>query len=273
MSRLIYERILELLRNGREGVLATIVGVDGSAPQKSGAKFLVSEDGETFGTIGGRHLERVVVEEAPKVLRNRRPKRLTFVLDTEGARDAGLICGGEVEVYLEPVTHDPRLVVIGVGQIGRPLTRMAKWAGFEVIALDEASSDLTAETLPEADRIVLAEDASAFDALPIDRSTFVVVVTSGHKRDEEYLARALRSRAGYIGMIGSRAKRDHAFARMREAGVPESDLARVHSPVGIDIGSVMPGEIAVSILAEMIAERRGKAPGPYSSLTPRVERG
>ena len=119
MSETIYEKILELLRSGREGVLATIVGVDGSAPQKAGAKFLVSDDGETFGTIGGRHLERVVVKEAPSVLRDRRPKRLTFTLDGAGAETAGLICGGDVEVYLEPVTREPRLIVVGVGHIGR----------------------------------------------------------------------------------------------------------------------------------------------------------
>jgi xanthine dehydrogenase accessory factor len=268
MSENIYERVVELLRSGREGVLATIISVDGSAPQKSGAKFLVAEDGETFGTIGGLHLERIIAKEVPKVLSERRPKRLRFTLDIASARNAGLICGGDVEVYLEPLLRDPRLIVIGAGHIGRPLARMARWTDFEVIVLDAAGSDLTEETLPEANRIVLADDASAFDGLPVDGSTFIVIVTSGHKRDEEYLERALRTKACYVGMIGSRAKRDHSMGLLREMGVAETDLARVHSPVGLDIGSVTPAEIAVSILAEMIALRRGKGPGPYPSLTP-----
>jgi xanthine dehydrogenase accessory factor len=272
MSAKIFEKAVEMLRGGRDLVLATIIGVDGSAPQKPGARFLVAEDGETFGTIGGINMERAIVAEAPGILRSLRPKRLRFTLDLASATNAGLICGGEVEVYVEPIVRDPRLVVIGAGHVGRALAAAAKPAGFEVIVVDEPESPADTAGVPGADRVVRGDNSGSIEAFGVDRSTFVVILTSGHRRDSAYLSQVLKTPAAYVGMIGSRTKREHVFSMMREAGIAEAALSKVHTPVGLDIGAVSPGEIAVSILAEMIAVRHGVA-GPYPSLAERPQKG
>jgi xanthine dehydrogenase accessory factor len=249
----IFEEIVKLKKAGRASALATIVECKGSSPQKQGAKMLVRDDGSLLGTLGGGCLEADVVQASLMAIRDGSPRTLPFEL-TE--KDGGLVCGGAVLVYIEPVLIDPRLVVLGAGHVGKALSALAKFSGFTVTVVDDRPEHASRDNLPDAHEIVVNDFGTAFSVVPADRGTFIVVATRGHNHDLEAVKAALLTDAGYVGLLGSRRKKGILINALREAGFSAGDIERVIIPVGVPIGSVTPEEIAVSIMAQIIQHRR-----------------
>jgi xanthine dehydrogenase accessory factor len=252
----IYQEIVRVREEGKEAALVTIVSARGSTPREEGTKMLVKSDGTIAGTIGGGSLEAQVIDEAIKVIKQGKPKRLHMSLTAKEAEGAGMICGGELEVFIEPILTAPTLYIFGGGHISLPLAQMGRLLGFKIAIIDDRAEFSSAERFPEAE-IVLAEDfKKAFPRLKIDKSSYIVIVTRGHQHDEIVLSWAVGTPAKYIGMIGSKAKVKTLFSHLLAKGVSQEKLASVHSPIGLEIDAQTPEEIAVSILAEIIKVRR-----------------
>ncbi len=254
----IYEEVLRLKRAGIPCALATIVQCVGSAPQKEGAKMIVKADGTITGTLGGGCLEAEVIEAARSALSEGTPRTIPIQL-TE--KHGGLVCGGKILVYIEPVVPEPRLVILGAGHVGQRLSTLARFAGFLVTVADDRAEYANSDLLPDADEIVVSDFDKVFSHLAAAGDTFVVVATRGHTHDLEALRAALGTDARYIGLLGSRRKRALLFGILEREGFSAADRARIITPVGLPIGSVTPEEIAVSIMAQIIQQRREGAPG------------
>lgn len=250
----IYEEVLRLKRLGRTSAIATIVECRGSSPQKQGAKMLVRDDGSTIGTLGGGCLEADVVQAARMAMKDGNPMTLPFEL-TE--REGGLVCGGTVLVYVEPVMLEPHLVVLGAGHVGKTLSKLARFAGFRVTVVDDRVEFANRENIPDATDLLVKDFPQAFEQLPIQQDTYIVVATRGHNHDLDAVKAALRTKAQYVGLLGSKRKKALLFKSLNEAGFSQEDIGRVVIPVGIPIGSITPEEIAVSIMAQIIHQRRG----------------
>ena len=207
-----------------------------------------------MGTIGGGAVEQQVIREALEVLRLGAPRRFDYRL--RSGEELGMICGGDVEVFIEPVAASPRLFIFGAGHIAVPLAAMARLVDFTVTVIDDRDGFATPERFPDASRTLSGSFADAFGKLDIEASSSIVILTHGHTGDEDVLARALKTTAGYIGMIGSKEKIRAVFGHLREKGYAQEELDRVHSPIGARIRAQTPQEIAVSILAELILVRR-----------------
>jgi xanthine dehydrogenase accessory factor len=249
---------LDDVRSARmPAVLATVVSSVGSAPQDAGAKLLLSGDGQVAGTVGGGAFEQRVLEEAHALLAGTGER--TLLLELNLSRDLGMCCGGVMTVFFEVVAFPARLVVLGAGHIARPLVALASQVGFEVTVVDERGEWATAERFPEARRVLCDEPEAVVAELALDSETAVVVVTHHHPLDQALVRALVHSRAGFCGLVGSEAKRNKFIMRLTAQGVPAVALARLRSPVGVQIGAVTPEEIALSIVAELVAWRRGVA--------------
>jgi len=252
----IYEQIVELRRGGRRGAIATIVNVRGSIPSFRTAKMLVRDDGSIVGTIGGGCVEADVWQAAREVMESEKPRILKFDLNQDPKYDTGLVCGGTLEVFVEPVLPPAILYVFGAGHVAVNLCLSAANAGFEVTVTDDRSSYATKERFPAAREIHALDFEEATDKLDPNESSYIVIVTRGHRDDMRILRWAVQTRARYVGMIGSKRKVIEIFKTLQQEGVPAHLFDRVHAPVGIDIGAITPEEIAVAITAELIAVRR-----------------
>ncbi len=265
----LFEEIVRCREAGIPAALATILHTRGSTPGKETMRMLVREDGSFLGTVGGGCLEAEVFAAAKEVIAEETTRTLTFKLTEFETPENGLLCGGEVTVFLEPVTV-PTLCCFGGGHISRVLCGLAKTAGFRIVVCEDREAFATKERFPEADGLHVGGFRELGASVPIGPLTYVVVATRGHKGDGEVLAGLFerKERPRYLGMIGSRTKRRILFRKLLEEGLAtEEDLARVHSPVGLAIGARSHEEIAVAILAEMILVRRlGKA-GPVFPAT------
>ena len=258
----LFEEIVRLRDAGERAALATVVGTRGSTPGKETMRLLVRESGAFIGTVGGGCVEADVVDAALEVIELEAPRRVTFRL-TEGATgETGLMCGGELEVFIEPLVV-PRLVLFGAGHISHDLCELADRAGFRVTVVDDRETFANRARFPNAKEVVArASFEACFEALTITPTTYCVVVTRGHKMDLECLDFALHTPARYVGLIGSRVKIRGILRRLGRAGRLDGvDLDRLHAPIGIDLGGGAHGEIAVSIVAELVAHRRGKLEG------------
>ncbi len=258
----LYEEIVRIKAEGKRGVLATVVRTQGSTPREVGAKMLVHEDGSISGTIGGGRLEAAVIKEALETLATGEPRAVHHDLTGPEASEVGMICGGTLEVYLEPILSGPKVFLFGGGHVSLPVARLSKMAGFRVAVIDDRPEFANRERFPEAEEVIAGEFSSALKKLKTPRESYVVILTRGHAYDQEVLEWALGTEARYIGMIGSRKKVQTVFSNLKEKGVSAEKLSSVHAPIGLDIGGKTPEEIAVSIVAEMIQERRkGKGRG------------
>src|SRR5579863_4655988 len=252
----IYEQIVQLRREGRRGAVATIVNVRGSIPSFRTAKMLVRDDGSIVGTIGGGCVEADVWQAAREVMESERPRTLTFDLNQDPKADTGLVCGGTLEVFVEPVLPQALLYVFGAGHVSLSLCQAAANAGFEVIVTDDRSSYASKERFPAAQEVRALDFDEAMRQIDPNESSSIVIVTRGHRDDMRLLRWAVQTRARYVGMIGSKRKVIEIFKTLQEEGLPANLFDRVHAPVGLDIGAVTPEEIAVAITAELIANRR-----------------
>jgi xanthine dehydrogenase accessory factor len=252
----IYEQIVQLRRDGRRGAVATIVNVRGSIPSYKTAKMLVRDDGSIVGTIGGGCVEADVWQAAREVMESEKPRTLSFDLNQDPKYDTGLVCGGTLEVFVEPVLPPALLYVFGAGHVGVNLCRIASEAGFDLIVTDDRTSYATKERFPSAREVYAVDFDEATKQLDPNEASYIVIVTRGHRDDMRLLRWAVQTRARYIGMIGSKRKVIGIFKTLQEEGVPAHLFDRVHAPIGLDIGAVTPEEIAVAITAELIAFRR-----------------
>lgn len=253
----VYEEIVKLRRAGHKGALATIVAVRGSIPSFQTAKMLVRDDGSIVGTIGGGCVEAEVWQAARNVIATEKPCTLSFDLNQDPKYDTGLVCGGTLEIFIEPVLPAAVLYIFGAGHVGFELYKAARNAGFEVVVADDRETYANRERFPEA-REVISEEAYAkvLAELRPGEADYIVIVTRGHRDDMRVLRWAVETEARFIGMVGSKRKAITVSRELIGEGLKPELLERVHSPVGLDIGAVSPEEIAVSIVAELIAERR-----------------
>lgn len=249
----------DAVRRGARVALVTIVRVNGSTPQRVGAKMLVDEDGAIVGTIGGGCYENDAIGRARLALREgARPFLVHYDLNDDFAQDTGLVCGGQMDVFVEPLLPPPDLFIVGAGHVGFHLARIAAATGFTVHVVDDREAFANRERFPDAADVIVDDIGVWLAEAPLPTSAFVVVVTRGHKHDLDAV-RALGDRdLRYVGLIGSRAKVARLGEQLVAEGADAALMARVHAPIGLDIGAVTPEEIAVSILAELIAVRYGK---------------
>src|SRR5438874_6952544 len=252
----IYEEIVQLRQAGRRGAVATIVNVRGSIPSFKTAKMLVRDDGSIFGTIGGGCVEAEVWQAAREVMETEKPRTLSFNLNQDPKYDTGLLCGGTLDIFIEPVLPPALLYIFGAGHVSINLYKVAKDAGFEVTVVDDRESYANRERFPEAKEVIAEDFDLAMARLTPNESSYIVIVTRGHRDDMRVLRWAVQTSARYIGMIGSKRKTVTIFRELTKEGIPANLFERVHAPVVLAIGAITPEEIAVAITAELIAVRR-----------------
>jgi len=248
----IFETLESRRKQGLPCALVILVDSQGSTPAKNGAKMLVAEDGTTIGTVGGGSMEQKAAEMALKIIGEGYPRMIHLEL-TEAA---GYACGGRVSLYIEPVLQAPRVIVCGAGHVGKAVCHLAAYVGFGVTVVDDRQALLLPELLPDADQLVTSSFENVFSKVSVNADTLIVVCTRGHVHDFTVVKAALETDAPYVGLLGSQRKRASFFEKLQAAGFSDNDFERVCTPVGLDIGAVTPGEIAVSIVGELIEYRR-----------------
>lgn len=257
----VYEELAALRRSGQKCAVATIVEVAGSIPSFQSAKMLIREDGTMIGTIGGGCTEAEVWQAARDVIESEQPRMLRFNLGQEAAYDNGLICGGQLNVYVEPVLPIPNALIFGGGHISKSLSKIASLAGFRTTIIDNRDAYANRERFPEAAAIFADEYEDVFPKLPANNAAYAIIVTRGHRDDMRVLRWAVEQPLRYIGMIGSRRKTLEVVKHLQKEGMSLEKLSVIHAPMGFDIGAVTPEEIAVSVVAEMIRRRRNPTDG------------
>jgi xanthine dehydrogenase accessory factor len=260
----IFEEIIAVKRERKAAALATIVGGEKGSPGKTGFRMLVYPDGKISGTVGGGLLESKVREEALRCISDKKPRLLELALDDESADSIGVLCGGQVKIFIEPIQSFSTLYVFGGGHIAVPLVQLAKTLEFAVVVVDDRQDFANTERFPQADELRVGEFANVSKSVDFSEADCVVIITRGHAHDETVLKECLSKARlpGYIGMIGSREKIARTFANLREQDISQELLAKVRAPIGLDIGAKTPAEIALSIIAEIVANRYGKSLKP-----------
>lgn len=256
----IFEEIVRLRREGVPAALATIVGTRGSTPGRATMRLLVLADGTFLGTVGGGCLEAEVYDTALQVLADEQPRSLQFRLTEQDSPDSGLMCGGEVTIFVEPITK-PVVWIFGAGHVSKALCQIAALAGFRTTVVDDRPEYATAGRFPEAHATLAAPYPEAVASMPMRQNGYAIVVTRGHKEDGvvlEALGRrhAAGDRLRFVGMIGSRTKQALLWKHLRAQGIGDDFLATVRTPMGAYLGSRTHEEIAVSVVAELVAVRR-----------------
>jgi xanthine dehydrogenase accessory factor len=222
--------------------------------------MVVYADGRIVGTIGGGCVEAEMTWRARQTIEKRRPQMASYELTADQAGEDGLICGGRMEVFIEPIESSPVLCLFGAGHVAQPLARMAKAVGFRVEVVDDRAKFANADRFPDADLVLVEEFPEAARKMTLGPNTYAVVVTRGHKGDTDALAACLGKGLRFVGLLASRPKFVHVAAALEERGFPAEEVGQIHAPLGLELGAVSPEEIAVSVLAEMIAVRRGVDP-------------
>jgi xanthine dehydrogenase accessory factor len=248
----IYQAVLDVIQQGESAALVTVVETRGSTPRQAGAKMLVHASGRTTGTVGGGPLEAWVIEQTHQALAQGRSR----LLHRGWEEDAEDLCGGRMRFFVEVLLPRPTLLIIGAGHIGQALARLGGLLGYRVAVLDERPELVTAERFPAADVLQSGPLDEELTRSPPTEQTYVVIVTPHHSPDEKALAVIASHPVPYIGLLGSHRRTSATFKRARQLGIPNTFLERIHTPIGVDIGAETPREIAVSILAEVIAARR-----------------
>lgn len=242
-------KIDKYLANNKNFALLTVVDTIGSTPRKIGAKMILFSDGTTQGTIGGGKVEHEALNDAKYFLRHNRSVLKEYHLD----KKHGALCGGSMKVFIETFSQEKKLIIVGAGHIGQALYKLARVLNFEIIIIDERKDFLNKNRFLEADKLILGEPKKTISKVNIDKNTYIVIVTHSHKHDYDVLKKIISSRAAYIGMIGSYKKVKEVLDRLNKEGVKKDLLRNVFAPIGLNLGAETPEEIALSILAEIIA--------------------
>src|SRR5437879_5830988 len=233
----LYEEIVKLRAAGRRAAVATIVDVHGSIPSFKTAKMLVRDDGSILGTIGGGCVEAEVWQAAREVMESEKPRTLTFKLNQDPKYDTGLVCGGTLDIFIEPVLPPASLYIFGAGHVSVNLYKVARDAGFDVTVVDDREAFANRERFPEAKEVIAEDFEQAMARLIPSESSYIVITTRGHRDDMRVLRWAVQTQARYIGMIGSKRKTIAIFRELTKEGIPAHLFERVHAPVGLDIGA------------------------------------
>lgn len=268
-KRTVFSELEDAYERGEAVALVTILETRGSTPQKAGAKMVVGRDGRLKGTVGGGCVESEILWRARSAIDDRRCEIGTYDFNAD-EEENGLICGGSMKVFIEPIIPPPRVYLVGAGHVAQPVSQIAKIAGFEVVVLDDRVKYASPERFPDADVVKAGPIPELAEEFIFGDNAYVVIVTRGHKEDEEALRTFVEKDNAYIGLIGSVTKIEKIFSRLERDGVSRERLDRVHSPIGLDLGGSTPGEIAVSIVSELIAVRY-KRTGKSMKYTERQE--
>ena len=252
----IYQALAQLEEQNGVGVLCTIIRSQGSTPRHTNSKMLVYQDGHIIGSVGGGELENRVIKEARQVIQSGNSKILSFQMTDPSRGDPG-ICGGQVEIYMEPILPKPTLLVIGSGHVGKAVAHLADWLGFHVVVNDDRPEFCNAEAVPEAKQFFPVTITELVQQLEITSWTYIVLTTRGSPLDVAGLPRLLKTPAPYIGVIGSKRRWETTRKELLENNVSQIELDRVFSPIGIELNAETPEEIAVSIMAEVLMVYRG----------------
>lgn len=251
----IYQGIINEIAKGEAAVLATVISSRGSAPRRTGAKMLIRNDCTLVGTIGGGSVESQVIEKAKEVMKSGESEIIHFDMSGTG-REASMICGGQMDIFLELILPRETLFLFGAGHISQSVARVARTLGFRVVVIDPRPEVNNAERFHDVEVLMVEEYESAFSKLNVNEYSYIVICTQKHVLDEKCLEFAIESKAKYIGMIGSKKKVIEIKERLYQKGASQHQLDRAHAPIGLPIGAETPEEIAISILAEIVKIRR-----------------
>jgi xanthine dehydrogenase accessory factor len=252
----IYRELVNITANGGRAILATVVSSKGSAPRNAGAKMIIKEDGSSIGSVGGGRVEHQVQGKAIELMNSNESQLVHF--DLSGKEKGGMICGGQMDVFLEPIVSQETLYIFGAGHISQSTVTIATMLGFRVIVIDPRSEYNNIERFPDAGSLVVEPFEDSFSKLSVDKESYIVICTTGHKSDEPCVQFAVGTEAKYVGMMGSRKKVKEVKERLMQKGVSQQQLDRLHAPIGLAIGAETPQEIAMSIMSEIIKVRRGR---------------
>jgi xanthine dehydrogenase accessory factor len=265
MTKNLYEIISELLKRGESAALCTITAAQGSTPRHVGSKMLVYENGGFIGTVGGGEMEHRILDEAWIAISDGKPRLLNYSMTDPARGDPG-VCGGQVEVFVEPILPPEKIIIIGGGHVGKAVAHLAKWLGFHVAISDDRVEFCSPEMNPDADEFFPVPMADLPKHTNINRQTYLILTTRGVATDVPGLPALLETRAAYIGVIGSRRRWTMTVNGLKQSGVDDQKIARIHSPIGLELQAETPEEIAVSILAEIMMIRNA-ASGKSMQIT------
>lgn len=252
----IYQAILDMQRKGESGAVCTIIESHGSVPRHTGSKMLVSETGQLTGSVGGGEIENRVIQEAKLSILDGKTRRLSYNMVDPTRGDPG-ICGGQAEIFVEPILAQPMILVIGGGHVGKTVTHLAKWLGFRVVVSDDRAEFCNPIAVPEADDYVCCPMAEIPQKVRINSQCYLILTTRGVAIDTPGLPALMETSAAYIGIIGSKRRWLATRKNLIEMGIQEENLNKVISPIGLELKAETPEEIAVSILAEILMLRSG----------------
>jgi xanthine dehydrogenase accessory factor len=256
-TRVVYEALLEAQGRGEPVALATVVSVQGSIPRHAGSKMLVRADGSIVGTVGGGAMESKVIQEALAALADGQTRMPSYTLNNLEAGDPG-VCGGTIQLFIEPISIAPTLLVIGGGHVGRALAALAKWCDYRVILSDDREAFCNPEYAPGLDDYVICKPGEITQRVSITSQTYIAAVTRGLPVDLRLIPALLGTDAPYVGLIGSRRRWALTVKALeKEHGLTGTQLSRVHAPIGLELEAETPKEIALSIMAEITMARRG----------------
>jgi xanthine dehydrogenase accessory factor len=247
----------DALARGEAAALVTVVRSNGSTPQRAGAKMLVFADGRTVGTIGGGCYENDAFWKAREAITTGRSSLLHYDLNDDFAQENGLVCGGQMDVHIDPLAPAPHLYIVGAGHVGWHVAQLAHTAGFRIHIIDDREKFANRDRFPDADDVIVEPITEWLERATLPPTAYAVIVTRGHQADLEAMRSLAARDLAYLGLIGSRAKIVRISQALLDEGMPTECLERVHAPIGLEIGAVTPAEIAISIVAELVAKRRG----------------
>jgi xanthine dehydrogenase accessory factor len=247
----VFAALAELENKNRLGVLCMVIGSRGSTPRSHGSKMLVYEDGSIVGTVGGGELENRVRQEALEAIRDGKTRFLTYNMVDPEKGDPG-VCGGTVEIYVEPIIPKPKIIIIGAGHVGKAVAHLAHWLDFYVVVSDDRPEFCNEDAVPSADEYLSCEMKDVSYKTQITPWTYLVLTTRGGDVDVEGLPALLETPAAYLGVIGSKRRWSLTVNKLLEKGVPSKKLDQIRSPIGLDLKAETPEEIALSIMAEII---------------------
>jgi xanthine dehydrogenase accessory factor len=254
----IYKKIVEVQEQSQAAALVTVISIKGSTPRDVGAKMIVYPDGSIYGSIGGSAVEAMVIEESIKCIKDGSSLKVTHNLDDAEKEDTGMICGGVMEFFIEPLKVMPHLYIFGGGHVALPLAQLAFQAGFSYTIIEDREEFASRERFPHAKDIMVGQLHNIAQQIEFKPTDFIAIVTRSHDQDYLALREVLNNPPRYVGAIGSKAKRKQIFARLRKDGVAQKLIDQVHTPIGLAIHAETPEEIAVSIVAELIQIKNEK---------------
>ncbi len=254
----IFRKLADIEKEGRQAALAIVVRTKGSTPRKAGAKMIIMEDGSTFGTLGGGGLEKKVIEESLEALKEGKAKLTSFDLDAKRG-NLDMMCGGEIEIFIEPIRQQEKLIIFGAGHITRALAPMMRSVGFRVTVVDDNPEVLEEDRLADMEGLISEDMESYAERLPSESSTYIVLLTRGFSTDRAILERIIGRDFRYIGMIGSGKKIGTIKEELISKGIGKEHFSKFYAPIGLDIGAETPEEIALSIATEIISIKKGKS--------------